>query len=181
MVRCSGHRETGDGDRMASGGFSLVLALAIAAARRPTQGERRDADSHPPHGSAAFIIDIAGAKLRGWRGRYRSLWSPAAPRHKGWPHHSAALYRRVRRLQIIAIWSCRDSAAKKNHCHQTITKMLGYLNVRAASCWMNVPRSGFARRLTNEERVTAGIWRQLSDVTGRSRHLPGLNRPGMGK
>jgi hypothetical protein len=50
MVGCSGHRETADGGRMASGGLSTVLALAIAATRRPTQGERGDADSHSPHG-----------------------------------------------------------------------------------------------------------------------------------
>jgi hypothetical protein len=50
MVGCSGHCETGDGGRMASGGLSPVLALAIAATRRPTEGERGDSDSHPPHG-----------------------------------------------------------------------------------------------------------------------------------
>ena len=37
MVGCSGHCKTGDGGRMASGGLWPVLALAITAARRPTQ------------------------------------------------------------------------------------------------------------------------------------------------
>ncbi len=50
VVGCSGHCETGDGGRMASGGLSPVLALAIAAARRSAEGERGDSDSHPPHG-----------------------------------------------------------------------------------------------------------------------------------
>ena len=50
MVGCSGHCETGDGGGMASGGLSPLLALAIAAAWRPTQGERGDSDSYPPHG-----------------------------------------------------------------------------------------------------------------------------------
>jgi len=50
MVGCSGHCETGDGGRLASGGLSPVLAMAIAAAWRPTQGERVGSDSHPPHG-----------------------------------------------------------------------------------------------------------------------------------
>ena len=49
LLRCSSHRETGDGDRIASGGLSPVLALAIAAARRPTQGERGDSGSHSPY------------------------------------------------------------------------------------------------------------------------------------
>ena len=40
MVGCSSHCETGDSDRVASGGLSPVLALAIAAAQRPTQGEK---------------------------------------------------------------------------------------------------------------------------------------------
>jgi hypothetical protein len=35
MVGCFGHCETRDGGRMASGGLSLILALAIAAARGP--------------------------------------------------------------------------------------------------------------------------------------------------
>ena len=42
--------KTGDGDRMASGGLSPVLALAIAGARRPAQAERGGSNSHPPHG-----------------------------------------------------------------------------------------------------------------------------------
>jgi len=46
----SGHCKTGDGGRMASGGLSPVLALAITAMRRPIQGERGDSDSRPPHG-----------------------------------------------------------------------------------------------------------------------------------
>src|SRR6516165_3457221 len=50
LVRCSSYRETGDGDRMASGGLSPVLALAIATARRPAQGERGGSHSHSPHG-----------------------------------------------------------------------------------------------------------------------------------
>jgi hypothetical protein len=50
MVGCSDHCETGDGGRVASGGLPPVLALAIAVAQRPTQGERGDSDSHPPHG-----------------------------------------------------------------------------------------------------------------------------------
>ena len=37
-------------ETVASGGPSAVLALAIAAAWRPTQGERGGSDSHPPHG-----------------------------------------------------------------------------------------------------------------------------------
>jgi hypothetical protein len=49
MVGCSSHCETGDCDRMASARLSSVLALAIAAARRPTQGERGGSNSHPPH------------------------------------------------------------------------------------------------------------------------------------
>jgi hypothetical protein len=47
---CSGHCETGDGGRTASGGLSPVLALAIATARRPTQDEREDSGSYSPHG-----------------------------------------------------------------------------------------------------------------------------------
>ncbi len=39
MVRCTGNRETGDGGRMASSGLSSVLALAIPAARRATEGQ----------------------------------------------------------------------------------------------------------------------------------------------
>ena len=38
MVGCSGHCETGDGGRMASGGLSPVLALAIAV--RAAAGRR---------------------------------------------------------------------------------------------------------------------------------------------
>ena len=46
MVRCSGDRETRDRGRVASGWLSPVLALAIPAARRSTQGEPGGADSH---------------------------------------------------------------------------------------------------------------------------------------
>src|SRR6516225_6268125 len=51
LVRCSSYGETGDGDPMASGGLSPVLALAIATARWPADGERRGSHSHSPHGS----------------------------------------------------------------------------------------------------------------------------------
>ena len=50
MVGGSGDCETRDRGRMASGGLPLALALEIAAAPRPTEVERRDSDSHPPHG-----------------------------------------------------------------------------------------------------------------------------------
>jgi hypothetical protein len=50
MVGCSGPCETGYGSRMASGGLSPVLALAIVVARRPAQGARGDSGSHSAHG-----------------------------------------------------------------------------------------------------------------------------------
>ncbi len=54
MVGCSSHCETGDGDLMASGGLSPVLALAIAGARRPAQAERGGSNCHPLHGGLEF-------------------------------------------------------------------------------------------------------------------------------
>jgi hypothetical protein len=41
---------------MASCGLSPVLALAIQAARRPTEGERGDSDPHPPYGGREFRL-----------------------------------------------------------------------------------------------------------------------------
>src|SRR5205814_285530 len=80
LVGCSGHCETGDGGRMASCGLSPVLALAIAAARRPTQAERGDSDSHPPHGGREFGLGstegprgTAEARLRGLRAHCRQI------------------------------------------------------------------------------------------------------------
>jgi hypothetical protein len=46
VVRCSHHREAGNGSRMALGGLSLALALAIGGRAGPTQGERGDSGSH---------------------------------------------------------------------------------------------------------------------------------------
>ena len=48
---------------MASGWLSPVLALAIAAARRPTKGERGDSDSPSPHGGRKF--GLGAPKIHG--------------------------------------------------------------------------------------------------------------------
>ena len=80
MVGCSDHCETGHGVRMASGGFLPVLAMAIATARRPTQGERRDSDSYSPDGSRKYGLgsteDPRGtseARRRGLRAHCRHI------------------------------------------------------------------------------------------------------------
>ena len=50
MVEGVGDRETRDRGGLASGWLSSVLAMAIPAARRSTEGERGGAESHPPLG-----------------------------------------------------------------------------------------------------------------------------------
>src|SRR4051794_30122200 len=46
LGRRSGPGQTGDGSRLASGRLPLVLALAVPAAQRTAQDQRRDTDAH---------------------------------------------------------------------------------------------------------------------------------------
>jgi hypothetical protein len=72
LVGCSGHCKTGDGGRMASGGLSPPLALAIEDAPRPTEGESGDAD-----GATSFRYGQSGGRVwatyEGGRVRFGSL------------------------------------------------------------------------------------------------------------